>query len=822
MKLSFGFFTSNYLLLTILLMFLLALLCFLFFYLFLRRKKARLFLQRGMNLTLFLVSVPQTILKENEKEMPLEQVLKAGEQFYYALSAIREQKKTRRFFIGNPAIVFEIAVNRISEEINFYMACPNFLAGMMEKQVLSFWPKANVQKIKDYNIFNPQGVSVGIQATLERSAVMPLKMYQELRVDPLSSITGVLTKLAKEGEGAAVQVLVRPGSEKALSKKAGKIVEAMQGGVRVDRALMSGGGKGFFSQIWEIISPKKSEDLKRPEVTPMQQEIVGAIAKKSAQPIFDVNLRLLASAPDQFRANTILQELQSAFEQFNTALLNRLKFKKPSRWRLRKLFYHFSFRVFDENKIMQLSAAELAGIFHFPLAEIFTPHLKWLKAKQAPPPENLPEEGLLLGKSVFRGEERLVRMLNDDRRRHLYVIGQTGTGKSTFMRELIRQDMENGAGLCLIDPHGDFCEQLMGLVPASRAEDLIYFNPTNPEKAVGLNMLEFNPAYPESRTLVVNELLEIFEKLYNLQAHGFGGPIFEQYMRNSLLLVMEHPESGSTLIEVPRVLSDTRFRKFKLAHCHNIVVKNFWELEAEKAGGEASLANMVPYITSKMNIFIANDMVRPIIAQQKSAFDFREVIDQGKILIVNLSKGQLGDINSFLLGMIIVGKLLIAALSRADIPEEQRKDFFLYIDEFQNVTTKTISSGLAEARKYRLSLTLAHQFIGQLDEQTQKAIFGNVGSMLAFRVGMDDAKYLVTQYGPVFDERDLINLDNYNGLLRLLVRGETSKPFNIVSMTPKKNEPKVADLMRELSMAKYGRSRALVEMELAERLKKEF
>jgi len=257
-----------------------------------------------------------------------------------------------------------------------------------------------------------------------------------------------------------------------------------------------------------------------------------------------------------------------------------------------------------------------------------------------------------------------------------------------------------------------------------------------------------------------------------------------------------------------------------LSRCKNIVVKNFWEQEAEKAGGEAALANMVPYITSKMNVFTANDLVRPIISQQKSSMDFREIMDQGKILIINLAKGRLGDVNSYLLGMIVVGKILIAAMSRADISEEKRKPFFLYIDEFHNVTTKTVSAVLAEARKYKLAMIFAHQFIGQIDEDTRKAVFGNVGSMACFRVGPEDAKYLVTQYEPVFDENDLVNLDNYNAALRLLIKGETSKPFNIVTFPPQKPNEEIAGLLKELSRTKYGRDLETVENNLLQRLQK--
>jgi hypothetical protein len=799
--------------------------------LILKKKKEKGLLSRGMNLVLFLVSLPQFVKKEGEREVPLEEYLKTAEQFYSSLSNIKESNPLKRFFLGNPFIVFEIAVHRLGEEIFFYIASPRSISGLIEKTILGFWPKAQIQIVPDYNIFNPEGKSVGAIASLKKSPIFPLKPLQEFATDPLSPITSIFTKLAKEGEGAALQLLVRP-TGKSLKKKAEKIIEFIHRGYKLEEAVEIApsrtGMGGVFRELEEtLILGKKKEEIQKLSTpplqnTPLQQAQISAISQKAGQPLFEVNLRVLASAPNEKRASEILYQLQRAFDDFGSPLLNEINFKNLSGRLLKKLFYNFSFRLFDDKEKMLLSSGELATLFHFPSPQLLTPHVKWLKTKQAPPPPNLPKEGIIIGKNVFRGEERIVPILPDDRRRHFYIIGQTGTGKSVLLQELIRQDIERGEGVALIDPHGDIAERVLGLVPPSRIEDTIYFNPSDFERPIGLNMLEYDPKYPETKTFVVNELLEIFEKLYNLKAHGFGGPVFEQYMRNSLLLVMEDPESGNTLIEVPRVLADSNFRKYKLSKCQNIVVKNFWELEAEKAGGEASLANMVPYITSKMNIFIANDLMRPIIAQQKSAFNFREIMDQGKILIINLSKGKLGDINSYLLGMIIVGKILIAAFSRADVPEEERRDFNLYIDEFHNVTTKTITTVLAESRKYRLAMIFAHQFIGQLDEDTQKAIFGNVGSMLAFRVGPDDAKYLVTQFGPVFDENDLVNLDNYNAALRLLIKGETSKPFNIVTFPPSQGNPEVARLIKEYSRSKYGSDRQAVESEVYKRLSKSY
>ena len=772
-----------------------------FFIIFYKKRREKGFLGRGMNLVLFLVTLPQKTRKEGEKETTLEEHLKTAKQFYTSLAGVKEPNFLKRIFFGNPTLVFEIAVHHIGEQIYFYIACPRFSAAMVEKEILGFWPKAQVMPVSDYNIFNPAGFSSARRTYLKKSSAIPLKSYREFGTDPLSAVTSVFTKLAKEDEGAAIQLLFRP-TRKSVKKTGQKIVDSIYKSTQQSQTSKLGN------------PPQQAFGL-----DPGKQQMVNAISEKISDSLFDVNLRILASSPTKERTEQILFELQSAFEQFNHPLLNQIVFKKPLlNAQLKKIFYRFSFRIFNDSESIILSSSELAGIFHFPSLELLTPHIKWLKAKQAPPPDNLAEEGLLIGQNIFRDKKTDVRMLDDDRRRHFYIIGQTGTGKSVLLQEMIKQDMEAGKGVCLIDPHGDLAEKVLSLIPASRAEDVIYFNPGDIEKPLGLNMLEYDSNFPEAKTFVVNEMIEIFEKLYNLKSLGFGGPVFEQYMRNALLLIMEDPESGSTLIDIPKVLADPDFRRYKLSRCKNTVVKNFWEQEAEKAGGEAALANMVPYITSKMNIFIANDLVRPIISQQKSSFNFREVMDQGKILIVNLSKGKLGDINSYLLGMIIVGKILIATFSRADLPEEERKDFYLYIDEFHNVTTQTITSALAEARKYRLSMIFGHQFIGQLNDETRKAVFGNVGSVMAFRTGAEDAKYLVPQFEPVFSEEDLVNLDNYNAGLKLLIKGETSRPFNVVTFPPSQGNPKIAELIKKYSRVKYGRDRATVEEELYQSL----
>jgi hypothetical protein len=508
----------------------------------------------------------------------------------------------------------------------------------------------------------------------------------------------------------------------------------------------------------------------------------------------------------------ILSELENGFIQYENPGLNSFKVLRENKRRPKNIAFDFIFRNFRSDQSFVLSSEEVASVFHFPLFSTETPKIAWLKARTAAPPSNISKDGVTLGFNDYRGVETVIRHSEDDRRRHFYVVGQSGTGKSTLMEEMVKQDIKNGKGVCVIDPHGEFVDHVLECVPKERAEDVIYFDPADMERPYGLNMLEFDSNKPEQKTFVINEMINIFDKLYDLKQTG--GPMFEQYMRNAALLVMEHPESGSTLMEIPRVLADEEFRHLKLSHCTNPVVKNFWEKEAEKAGGEAALANMVPYITSKLTQFISNDMMRPIIAQEKSTINFRRAMDDQQIILVNLSKGKIGEINANLLGMIIVGKILIGALSRVDMPESERKDFYLYIDEFQNFTTDSIAQILSEARKYRLALVIAHQFIAQLKEEISKAVFGNVGSICAFRVGAEDADFLQKQFEPVFDANDLMNVDNHNSFMKLLIASQVASPFNMKTYPPTVGSKEIAEAIKELSKLKYGRNRDIVNEEI--------
>jgi hypothetical protein len=400
----------------------------------------------------------------------------------------------------------------------------------------------------------------------------------------------------------------------------------------------------------------------------------------------------------------------------------------------------------------------------------------------------------------------------------MYVIGQTGTGKTHLLKQMIVQDIKNGDGVCFIDPHGSDIQDILDHIPPERIDDVIYFDPAYAERPMGLNMLEYDVRYPEQKSFVVNELMGIFNKLFDMKAGG--GAMFEQYFRNSAGLVMEHPESGNTLLEIGRVLANKEFRDMKLRYCTNPIIKQFWE-NAEKTTGEQGLENFVPYITSKFDVFISNEIMRPVVAQQNSAFNFREIMDDKKIFLVNLAKGRLGEINANLIGLVLVGKILMAALSRVDSLGEKLAPFYLYIDEFQNVTTDSISQILSEARKYGLGLTVAHQFIAQLDEGIKNAVFGNVGTMVTFRISSEDAQYLEKRFLPQFTANDIMKIPNYNAYLQMIGNGKPLAPFNIETLpldaVATKNPPGVAEKIKQLSYFKYGNDRKEVEADIMRR-----
>lgn len=773
----------------------------------------------SLGLGLLKIQLPPERRGEQDKGgvAELRERIAAMEQVYNQLASIYSGGFSGWLY-GKPFFSLELAVPHVGQQVIYYLAVPRRYVSSAEKLVQGVYPDAFIEQVTDYTIFHPQG-SVAAAVAKPKSAFLPMRTYQSMEIDPLASTLNAFSKIAHEGEGMALQLIAQKADHSWTSKLI-KITRHLRQGKSLSRAISDAGKSDFSKSMQQAF---KGTDPKNPHQGadenqnrgPANEQLVQAIEKKAGKILFSTNIRLVASAPTEQRAQQLLQELLTPFAQFTNEETNGFSLV-PERGRgLQKAIYQYAFRVPEYGHRVILSAEELSSIIHLPNTLIGASNVSSVKAKSAPAPVNMPREGILLGMNSFRGVDTEVRMLPEDRLRHFYIIGQTGTGKTYGMRNMIIQDIEAGHGVCFIDPHGDMVEEILGCIPPHRIKDVVYFNPGDVARPMGLNMLEYDPNYPEQKTFVINELLEIFNKLYDMKTSG--GPMFEQYFRNATGLVMEDPESGNTLLEINRVFVDKKFRDYKLSRCSNPLIKTFWRDVAEKAGGDASLQNIVPYISSKFDSFLSNDIMRPIVSQEKSAFKLREVMDSQKILLINLSKGRLGELNSSLIGLIMVGKILLAAFSRADQPVAERKDFFLYADEFQNVATTTIETILSEARKYRLGLIIAHQFIGQLEDNIKDAVFGNVGSIASFRIGAEDAEFLEKQFAPVFKAPDLINVDNRNCYVRMLINGQTALPFSMKTLAGAKSNPDIAAKAKEYSRLVYGRDKAVVDAEMKEK-----
>lgn len=762
-----------------------------------------------LHMTLFEVSLPRH--KDEHHAKDLKTIFSAMEQFYAGMQTIAQGKAPKHYTL-------EIAVSDKRDDIIFYVGVPNEFVNLFEKQALSLFPNAVLYiQQNDYNVFVEGGVSLIAYGEEAKHALYPLKTHDQFDTDPLSVLLNAFSKIEREGGGAAIQMIIQGGSTQYQHTFEG-IIKRIEKGESKDAAIRrSTLGGSLFEELksFATTSSKKPGEPEKPKE--IDSALVELMHEKMSSLILGVNMRLAVSARTDVRANQIMTEIESSFHQFQNMKGNQLVFKRLVGSKKDHEIRMFSFREYDESHVMPLSIREISTLIHFPAEGIeSSPQFKQSRAKHAPAPMDMPQDGLLLGVNDFRNVKTEIHLPPEDRLRHLYVIGQTGTGKSGFLQSLVIQDIKNGAGVCMIDPHGKDVLEVLASVPPERMDDLIYFDPARMDRTIGLNMLEFDPAYPEQKTFVVNELFSMFQKLYGANPESMG-PMFEQYFRNATQLVLEDPASGSTLLDISRVMSDALYRRMKLAKATNPVVIQFWTQIATKAGGDSALENIVPYITSKIDPLTANDFMRPIIGQQKSSFNFRNIIDSKKILLVNLSKGRLGEINANLIGMIIVGKLLMAALSRADAIGTDFPPFYLYIDEFQNITTNSISSILSEARKYKLSMTVAHQFIAQLDEKIRDAVFGNVGSMALFRVGSEDAQYLEKQVAPTFIANDLMNIENRNAYLRIISRGTPTVPFSMKTIDLPHPDLEYARELIEYSLLRYGVPREQVEADIRAR-----
>lgn len=773
--------------------------------------------------TVYLVKLPKERPEDNKQPMTVQQLreeIAKSEGLFTAIGGLKAERGFQKWLHGrSDQFAFEIVAHH--GIIAFYMVAPRGQETYFEHQLNAIYPEAVVEQVKDYNLFTPHATIVTALAHSSGDNILPLKTYQKDDADPLNSIINAMSKVG-EGEGVAVQYVIRSARADWHSRARRVVRKAHETG-----SLKEAFGSSFAHEAMKLASDigssskskNQTEQKNQKRLTAKEEEVLKGIEEKNSKAGLDVNLRLIASAPTETRARAMLNELSASFSQYNYYEYgNSLKLKVGKN---QEAISDFIFRRFKEPHGFLVNTEEMASLYHLPLKNAETPNILWLTARQAAAPVNIPTEGLLLGTNEFRGTNKEIRIKQSDRLRHTYIIGKSGVGKSVLLANMAIQDILAGHGLCLIDPHGDLIEDVLRRVPPERADDVIIFAPADIERPLSINLLEFDPRYPEQKTFVINEMIGIFDKLYDLKSTG--GPIFEQYMRNAMLLVMSDPESGSTLMEIPKVLADASFRNMKLSRCADHTVVDFWRKEAEKAGGDAALANVVPYVTSKLTSFISNDMMRPIIGQQKTAFNLRDIMDSQKILLVSLPKGIVGELNAYLLGMIIVGKILMAALSRADLSSSERKDFYLYIDEFQNFTTDSIAQILSEARKYGLGLVIAHQYIGQLskkgDTTIKDAVFGNVGTMVAFKVGSEDAEFLKKEFAPVFNEYDLINIEKYIAYVKLLIDNTTSRPFSLKTPWPLAGEERedMPGKLKHLSRMKYGQPREKVEAEIFER-----
>lgn len=785
--------------------------------LYLKKNRAIKF-QDSLDKTLYLIRMPKY---ENEKngQQDVKELIALMEQVYANFLYLRYRDLKRSFFSDPPTVTLEVASEIGGSDIAFYVSVSTRIGESLEKYIQGVYPGAIVEKvIKDYTIFEPKSFICASYAKLEKEDILPLTTYKDLAGDPIASITNAMSKIQPD-EGCCMQIVLRPNLTD-LKEKAQKRVDSilnpnLQNREKIYSAWQSQSPTGLIGEVFGSHSQDNQyqQDLQNQYLQqPIDQNQADAIRKKISKPLFDVNIRLVGVAKNELRAEDILHSLESGLAQFFSNY-NNFRFVPVKKYFIRDFIFNYCFRNFIRSQNISLNAEELAGIYHFPLAYIESPNLIWAKTKEIAPPSELPKTGpMLIGKSIYRGEEKNVYFSNDsDRRRHFYIIGQTGTGKTSLMQEMICQDIANGKGVGVIDPHGDLVESILANIPKSRADDVILFEPFDIENPMGLNMLEWETS--DQKDFLVSEMIMIFSKLFPPEIIG---PMFEHYMRNAMLALMANKDEPGTLVEISRIFTDQDFMEKRLQHVTDPLVRSFWLREWRQTTGQTR-SDMLGYVVSKVGRFIENEMMRNIIGQTRSGFDLAKAMDEGKIFLANLSKGRTGEMNSSLLGLILISKMQIGAMQRAKIPENMRKDFYLYIDEFHNFTTDNISTILSEARKYKLNLILAHQYVPQLADTIKNAVFGNVGTIASFRVGPDDAKFMEAQFAPDFSAYDLSNLDNYYFTMKMIINGQISSAFKLKTVKPRKGNEAIVAPIKKISKLKYAKPKKEVEFEINKR-----
>lgn len=774
--------------------------------------------ERGLKMVTMLIHLPPPsddtqINGRDTRDVVDENISKA--QIAYNIIAGTVEKGLKRKFYGQRHFSFEVVGAK--GFVHFYTTVPLSLQEVVKQAVISAYPAARLEEVKDHNIFNPVGKiagTIGGEMSLKELYAYPIATYQDLKRDAMQSVLNALSTLDRE-DGAAIQILLRPAEDSwrkkvtALASKKRKGTDKKDGLTSIIKNIAVAFAKPPEDKAQDASGGKK-------DLSSLEQSIVDSMEDKTRYPGYEVMIRVVASSNVSQRAQAVLNNIVASFSLFDAPGKNGFKYTPAKDIEEFTTAYLLRFFPQHKNKAI-LNSVELATLFHFPdQYSIPTSQLKRQESKQVDGPRNMPDEGLLLGYNIFRGVKKPVRLDLADRQRHMYVVGQTGVGKSTFLENLALQDMLNGNGFAFIDPHGDTAEKLLSMVPKERTEDVIYFCPAEMDYPMGLNLFEFHT--PDQKDFLIQEALNMLYKLYDPQHQGIMGPRYEHLFRNAALTVMADPEGG-TFIDIPKLFRDPKYVQQKLQHVKDQTVIEFWQKEMPSSQRSNEFGEVVSWFVSKFGAFLSNEMMRNIIGQTKSAFDLRDVMDNKKILLVNLSKGRTGELNSKLLGMVFVMKFQAAAMSRANVPESERKDFALYVDEFQNFSTESFATIMSEARKYHLNLIVANQFTTQLTPEIRDAVFGNMGTIVSFRIGQNDVEALSKYFQPTFDGDDLLRVPNYNTIIRTLIGGVPTQPFSMATLpplgTPNKN---LADALRQLSAAKYGKPKGSVEEDIFKRM----
>ncbi len=709
--------------------------------------------------------------------------------------------------------------------IQFYVHMPLEIKDFVEGQIYAQYPAVEIQEVPDY-IRNVDADKINFatcELEMTKPDVYPIKLFSDFEVDPISGITSVMSKLGA-GEEVWLQLVIRPVGDE-WQEKGNKIIEAVRAGKTgakpglVTVALMNTAkfAKMVFLQAIKPGSEFPEEAKKEIKLAGTVEEALKSVEYKIVKLGFETKLRLVSVSNDPASARIKCQNVAAAFKQYNTTNLNGFKIREIIA-NNKEAFQAFAERDFSTAGYI-LNISELASIFHLPHQTVATPNIVWSGSKKGEPPANLPtrentadKELTVVGETNFRNTYKLFGIRKDDRRRHVYMVGKSGTGKSTLIENMAIDDVVENRGLIIVDPHGELAEKVLACIPDDRVNDVVVFDPSDRAHPIAFNLLEH--VDDDFKGMVASGFVGIFKKIFG----DSWGPRLEHILRNTVLALLDYPES--TMLDIPRMLTDSHFRDKVVERVKDAVIKEFWINEFAQYDSKFRTEAVSP-ILNKVGQFLSTATIRNIVGQPYSKINIREVMDQEKIMIVNLSRGKIGEDNSALLGAMMITKIQLAAMSRADVTVDKRPDTYLYVDEFQNFATDSFATILSEARKYNLCLTMAHQYVEQMPEEVRSAVFGNAGTLVSFRVGASDADLLVKEYEPIFEANDLVNLDKYHIYIKLLIDGISAPAFSARTLPPIQRLSGNAEKVIEISRWNHSTNRITVEEMIANRAKQD-